>query len=59
VIYLCQYFIQGDVLRNNLLVRYFGKSFVNKKETVELGIVSPHPPVTHGPGGNLMVCLAL
>ncbi|GFG38602.1 hypothetical protein Cfor_01649 [Coptotermes formosanus] len=45
---------KGDVLRNNLLVRYFGKSFVHKKETVELGIVSPHPPVTHGPGAKML-----
>jgi hypothetical protein len=56
VIFLCEYFTQGDVLRNNLLMRYFGKSFVNKRDTVELGILSPHPPVTHGPGGNLRAC---
>ncbi|XP_033607946.1 inositol 1,4,5-trisphosphate receptor isoform X2 [Cryptotermes secundus] len=46
--------MRGDVLRNNLLMRYFGKSFVHKRETVELGILSPHPPVTHGPGAKLL-----
>lgn len=43
-------FSQGDVLRNNLLVRYFGKSFIQKPENVEIG-VSHTAPVTHGPGG--------
>lgn len=59
IIFLSLLFIQGDVLRNNLLVRYFGKSFVHKRETVELGIPSPHPPVTHGPGGNLRACFTV
>lgn len=49
-----EYGEKGDVLRNILLVRYFGKNFVHKKETVELGIVSPHPPVTHGPGAKML-----
>lgn len=43
-------FSQGDVLRNNLLVRYFGKSFIQKPENVEIG-VSHTAPITHGPGG--------
>ncbi|KAK9299762.1 hypothetical protein QLX08_007324 [Tetragonisca angustula] len=44
---------RGDVLRNNLLVRYFGKSFIQKPENVEIG-VSHAAPVTHGPGAKLL-----
>lgn len=32
------------------MTRYFGKSFIQKPETVEIG-VSHSAPVTHGPGG--------
>lgn len=56
LIYLPEHCTQGDVLRHSLLMRYFGKSFVNKRETVEL---SPHPPVTHGPGGKLVACFSV
>ncbi|XP_061926985.1 inositol 1,4,5-trisphosphate receptor isoform X16 [Apis cerana] len=44
---------RGDALRNNLLARYFGKSFIQKPETVEIG-VSHSAPVTHGPGAKLL-----
>ncbi|KZC07542.1 Inositol 1,4,5-trisphosphate receptor type 1 [Dufourea novaeangliae] len=44
---------RGDVLRNNLLTRYFGKSFIQKPENVEIG-VSHTAPVTHGPGAKLL-----
>ncbi|XP_043605368.1 inositol 1,4,5-trisphosphate receptor isoform X2 [Bombus pyrosoma] len=44
---------RGDVLRNNLLVRYFGKSFIQKPENVEIG-VSHTAPITHGPGAKLL-----
>ncbi|KAG9435081.1 inositol 1,4,5-trisphosphate receptor isoform X11 [Apis mellifera carnica] len=46
-----EYGEKGDALRNNLLARYFGKSFIQKPETVEIG-VSHSAPVTHGPGGK-------
>ncbi|KAF3428798.1 hypothetical protein E2986_14032 [Frieseomelitta varia] len=48
-----EYGEKGDVLRNNLLVRYFGKSFIQKPENVEIG-VSHTAPVTHGPGAKLL-----
>ncbi|KAK9299760.1 hypothetical protein QLX08_007324 [Tetragonisca angustula] len=48
-----EYGEKGDVLRNNLLVRYFGKSFIQKPENVEIG-VSHAAPVTHGPGAKLL-----
>ncbi|XP_076236101.1 inositol 1,4,5-trisphosphate receptor-like isoform X3 [Calliopsis andreniformis] len=44
---------RGDALRNNLLTRYFGKSFIQKPENVEIG-VSHTPPVTHGPGAKVL-----
>ncbi|CAL7936486.1 unnamed protein product [Xylocopa violacea] len=44
---------RGDALRHNLLSRYFGKSFIQKPETVEIG-VSHAAPVTHGPGAKLL-----
>ncbi|XP_076759866.1 inositol 1,4,5-trisphosphate receptor-like isoform X7 [Xylocopa sonorina] len=44
---------RGDALRHNLLTRYFGKSFIQKPETVEIG-VSHAAPVTHGPGAKLL-----
>ncbi|XP_017762974.1 PREDICTED: inositol 1,4,5-trisphosphate receptor isoform X3 [Eufriesea mexicana] len=44
---------RGDALRNNLLARYFGKSFIQKPENVEIG-VSHTAPVTHGPGAKLL-----
>ncbi|XP_076641115.1 inositol 1,4,5-trisphosphate receptor-like isoform X1 [Halictus rubicundus] len=44
---------RGDVLRHNLLARYFGKSFIQKPENVEIG-VSHAAPVTHGPGAKLL-----
>ncbi|KAF4532260.1 hypothetical protein B566_EDAN016442, partial [Ephemera danica] len=51
---MCTPVLKGDVLRNSLLTRYFGKAFIQKKETVELGTRSPHPPVTHGPGAKVL-----
>ncbi|XP_067209900.1 inositol 1,4,5-trisphosphate receptor isoform X4 [Linepithema humile] len=42
----------GDVLRNNLLARYFGKSFT-QKENVDLG-VSRGATITHGPGAKIL-----
>ncbi|KAG8235390.1 hypothetical protein J437_LFUL009249 [Ladona fulva] len=47
-------FFNGDVLRNSLLNRYFGKSFQQKRENVELGLSVPLPPVTHGPGAKIL-----
>ncbi|XP_076676433.1 inositol 1,4,5-trisphosphate receptor-like isoform X3 [Andrena cerasifolii] len=44
---------RGDALRNNLLARYFGKSFLQKPENVDIG-VSHTAPVTHGPGAKLL-----
>lgn len=46
-------FPQGDVLRNNLLARYFGKGFIQKPENVDIG-VSRSTTITHGPGGKKM-----
>ncbi|CAD1478649.1 unnamed protein product, partial [Heterotrigona itama] len=48
-----EYGEKGDVLRHNLLARYFGKSFIQKPENVEIG-VSHTAPVTHGPGAKLL-----
>ncbi|XP_076759865.1 inositol 1,4,5-trisphosphate receptor-like isoform X6 [Xylocopa sonorina] len=48
-----EYGEKGDALRHNLLTRYFGKSFIQKPETVEIG-VSHAAPVTHGPGAKLL-----
>ncbi|CAL7936485.1 unnamed protein product [Xylocopa violacea] len=48
-----EYGEKGDALRHNLLSRYFGKSFIQKPETVEIG-VSHAAPVTHGPGAKLL-----
>ncbi|XP_046681904.1 inositol 1,4,5-trisphosphate receptor isoform X6 [Homalodisca vitripennis] len=44
----------GDVLRNSLLTRYFGKSFIQKRDNVELGVASQRSLVTHGPGAKLL-----
>ncbi|KAI4502615.1 hypothetical protein M0802_002527 [Mischocyttarus mexicanus] len=44
---------RGDALRYNLLTRYFGKSFIQKPENVEIG-VSCTMAVTHGPGAKLL-----
>ncbi|XP_076394018.1 inositol 1,4,5-trisphosphate receptor isoform X13 [Megachile rotundata] len=48
-----EYGEKGDALRHNLLTRYFGKSFIQKPENVEIG-VSHTAPVTHGPGAKLL-----
>nr|XP_031843315.1 inositol 1,4,5-trisphosphate receptor isoform X9 [Nomia melanderi] len=42
---------RGDVLRNNLLARYFGKSFIQKPEHIEIGVSNT---VTHGPGAKVL-----
>lgn len=44
--------LKGDVLRTSLLTRYFGKSFIQKRDNVELGVASQRSLVTHGPGGQ-------
>lgn len=53
--------LKGDVLRTSLLTRYFGKSFIQKRDNVELGVASQRSLVTHGPGGQyaLYALLAL
>ncbi|XP_011690390.1 PREDICTED: inositol 1,4,5-trisphosphate receptor isoform X3 [Wasmannia auropunctata] len=43
----------GDVLRNNLLARYFGKSFTQNPENVDIG-VSRSATITHGPGAKML-----
>ncbi|XP_054006484.1 inositol 1,4,5-trisphosphate receptor isoform X12 [Hylaeus anthracinus] len=48
-----EYGEKGDVLRSNLLARYFGKSFLQKPENVDIG-VSHIAPITHGPGAKLL-----
>ncbi|XP_063219999.1 inositol 1,4,5-trisphosphate receptor isoform X2 [Bacillus rossius redtenbacheri] len=45
---------KGDVLRHTLLVRYFGKNFVLKRETVELSTTFPPAVVSHGPGAKIL-----
>ncbi|KAK2589036.1 hypothetical protein KPH14_001879 [Odynerus spinipes] len=48
-----EYGEKGDALRNNLLARYFGKTFVQKPDNVEIG-VSCTTAVTHGPGAKIL-----
>ncbi|XP_076620274.1 inositol 1,4,5-trisphosphate receptor-like isoform X5 [Colletes latitarsis] len=48
-----EYGEKGDALRNNLLARYFGKSFLQKPDNVDIG-VSHTAPITHGPGAKLL-----
>ncbi|XP_011161060.1 inositol 1,4,5-trisphosphate receptor isoform X2 [Solenopsis invicta] len=43
----------GDALRNNLLTRYFGKSFTQNPENVDIG-VSRSATITHGPGAKIL-----
>ncbi|XP_026824993.1 inositol 1,4,5-trisphosphate receptor isoform X3 [Ooceraea biroi] len=43
----------GDVLRNNLLARYFGKNFLQNAENVDIG-VSRSATITHGPGAKIL-----
>ncbi|XP_011870187.1 PREDICTED: inositol 1,4,5-trisphosphate receptor isoform X5 [Vollenhovia emeryi] len=43
----------GDALRNNLLTRYFGKSFIQNPENVDIG-VSRSATITHGPGAKIL-----
>ncbi|XP_011263285.1 inositol 1,4,5-trisphosphate receptor isoform X3 [Camponotus floridanus] len=43
----------GDVLRNNLLTRYFGKGFIQKPENIDIG-VSRSATITHGPGAKIL-----
>lgn len=49
--FLTPYTFQGDVLRNSLLARYFGKAFIQKHDTVELSSYQLSS-VMHGPGGK-------
>ncbi|XP_031782791.1 inositol 1,4,5-trisphosphate receptor isoform X4 [Nasonia vitripennis] len=44
---------KGESLRNNLLARYFGKSFLQKPENVDIGAPCTMP-VTHGPGAKML-----
>ncbi|CAG2052998.1 unnamed protein product, partial [Timema podura] len=45
---------KGDVLRNNLLARYFGKNFLVKHDTLDLKKPLHLAPVTHGPGAKIL-----
>ncbi|XP_044006892.1 inositol 1,4,5-trisphosphate receptor isoform X3 [Aphidius gifuensis] len=44
---------RGDALRNNLLIRYFGKEFLLKSENVDIG-TKKTIAVSHGPGAKLL-----
>ncbi|XP_043281017.1 inositol 1,4,5-trisphosphate receptor isoform X5 [Venturia canescens] len=44
---------RGDALRNNLLIRYFGRSFIQKPDNVEIGATCT-TAVTHGPGAKIL-----
>ncbi|XP_015117439.1 inositol 1,4,5-trisphosphate receptor isoform X3 [Diachasma alloeum] len=44
---------RGEALRNNLLIRYFGKAFLQKAEHVDIGVLSS-TSITHGPGAKLL-----
>ncbi|CAG2053001.1 unnamed protein product [Timema podura] len=46
--------MRGDVLRNNLLARYFGKNFLVKHDTLDLKKPLHLAPVTHGPGAKIL-----
>lgn len=48
-----EYGEKGDHLRNTLLERYFGKSFITNPEVVELGNC-PVVSITHGPGAKIL-----
>ncbi|XP_012277978.1 inositol 1,4,5-trisphosphate receptor isoform X3 [Orussus abietinus] len=48
-----EYGEKGDALRTNLLMRYFGKSFMQKPENVEIG-PSCITAVIHGPGAKML-----
>jgi inositol 1,4,5-triphosphate receptor type 1 len=48
-----EYGEKGDVLRNSLLARYFGKAFVQKHETIELRTYQLSS-VMHGPGAKVL-----
>ncbi|KAH0948674.1 hypothetical protein HN011_002941 [Eciton burchellii] len=48
-----EYGEKGDVLRNNLLSRYFGKNFLQKAENIDVG-VSRSATITHGPGAKML-----
>lgn len=43
---------QGDILRNSLLTRYFGKQFIQKQNAFDLRMSAQRNVVTHGPGGK-------
>ncbi|XP_014243514.1 inositol 1,4,5-trisphosphate receptor [Cimex lectularius] len=51
-----EYGEKGDVLRSNLLARYFGKQFVQNTEATQVDLlVTPQPStLSHGPGGKLL-----
>nr|ASO75059.1 inositol 1,4,5-trisphosphate receptor (IP3R) [Bemisia tabaci] len=49
-----EYGEKGDILRNNLLTRYFGKSFTQKQNAVELGKPTQKFIISHGPGAKIL-----
>ncbi|XP_053593161.1 inositol 1,4,5-trisphosphate receptor isoform X1 [Microplitis demolitor] len=48
-----EYGEKGDALRSNLLIRYFGKAFIQKMENVDIN-ASLTSPITHGPGAKIL-----
>ncbi|CAH1103547.1 unnamed protein product [Psylliodes chrysocephalus] len=48
-----EYGEKGDVLRNSLLARYFGRAFIQTSNSVELGN-GLTLPATHGPGAKIL-----
>ncbi|XP_032666695.1 inositol 1,4,5-trisphosphate receptor isoform X8 [Odontomachus brunneus] len=48
-----EYGEKGDALRNILLTRYFGKSFMQKPENVDIGVCRS-ATITHGPGAKIL-----
>ncbi|KAI5732226.1 hypothetical protein M8J77_023640 [Diaphorina citri] len=44
----------GDILRNSLLTRYFGKQFIQKQNAFDLRMSAQRNVVTHGPGAKLL-----
>nr|XP_023019788.1 inositol 1,4,5-trisphosphate receptor-like [Leptinotarsa decemlineata] len=48
----CEYGEKGDVLRNSLLARYFGRSFIQNSNSVELGTIILFS--MHGPGAKIL-----
>ncbi|XP_026678470.1 inositol 1,4,5-trisphosphate receptor [Diaphorina citri] len=49
-----EYGEKGDILRNSLLTRYFGKQFIQKQNAFDLRMSAQRNVVTHGPGAKLL-----